>query len=325
MIRINDVRLDPDNPRFMFQTEQKARSLTDAEMHKIILEDDETKTLMKALAKEGVKDPIWLRPDEHNNGKYIVIEGNRRITALRELARLFNERKLKLDDPRILEQVPANVYVKKISEIEALLQRARLQSGKEPWGPFSNAAVAYKLRNEMFMEIEDIAAELQISKAEVNKRIELYKQYHRFIEHTKIDNPSYFSYISEMPKKVKDWTSQSADAENEYFDWAKDGKIPSATTKGGLRELPLIIEDPEALKVLREPGKKMADALAVVEEKRIELQMPLLRRITAAENALRNITMQELEELKADKKKLDVIERLKERVDDILKKSRGTA
>lgn len=323
-VPVSDIRLDPDNPRFIFQTEQNGKPLTDAQMHKIILEDDETKTLMKALAKEGVKDPVWLRPDEEDKGKYVVIEGNRRITALRELARLYKERKLKIDDPRILEVVRANVYIKKISDVEALLQRARLQSGKEPWGPFNEAAVAYKLRNEMFIEIEDIAAQLQISKAEVNRRIETYRQFRRFIEHTKIDKPSLFSFIGEMPKKVRDWAAQSPETEKEYFDWVKDGKIPSATTRGGLRELPLVLEDSDALKVLRETGKTMADALAVVEEKRVELQMPLLRKMTAAEVALRNITMEELEELKEDKKKRELLEKLGQRIADVLRKSRET-
>jgi hypothetical protein len=320
-IPVGSVMLDPENPRFIFQTEKAGHPLKEEEMEKIILEDSETKALMRALVKEGVKDPIWVKKDADEDSKHIVIEGNRRITALRELMRLYKKGKLKVENSDILEFVPANIYKGRITEQQALLQRARLQTGKAPWGPFNEAAVAYKLRNEMFLEIEDIATELQKSKHWVNMRIQYYKQYKRFILHTSIDKPSMFSFFSEAPRKVRDWVAQTETQEKEYFDWIKGEKIPSAATKGGLRELPLVLEDSEAMKVLRKPGKKIADALKVVEEKKVELQMPLLKKLKSAEIALRNIRLEEIEELKRDPKKRKVIEDLNKRIEKTLEKS----
>src|SRR5262245_7962875 len=79
-LRVADIVLDLDNPRFF----HKGPGLTQDQIEEDILNNnDDIHLLTKTIQKDGVQDPIWVVPQ--SNGKYLVVEGNRRTVVLRRL------------------------------------------------------------------------------------------------------------------------------------------------------------------------------------------------------------------------------------------------
>jgi len=82
-IRVKDLLLDPENPRFYHLALQGRKNLGQEQLASEIESDSETGTLTKAIRKSGVKDPIWVKED--GEGRFLVLEGNRRTVILRKL------------------------------------------------------------------------------------------------------------------------------------------------------------------------------------------------------------------------------------------------
>lgn len=78
---ISDLRLDLGNPRFELAEHEKSQS---GLANKMILGYD-VMTLAESIARNGffANEPLVAIPSTSEAGKYIVIEGNRRLTALK--------------------------------------------------------------------------------------------------------------------------------------------------------------------------------------------------------------------------------------------------
>ena len=74
--------LDPENPRFLHLQLQNKRDLTQDDLNSVIWDEDATITLSRAVAREGILNPIVVFP---TNSKFLVIDGNRRVVTLRRL------------------------------------------------------------------------------------------------------------------------------------------------------------------------------------------------------------------------------------------------
>lgn len=81
-VHIKDLFLDPENPRLPESVERDQQSMLD-----YIAETTSIEELMEAIAENDFfqGEPIIVVPDQKNKGKYIVVEGNRRLTAVKLL------------------------------------------------------------------------------------------------------------------------------------------------------------------------------------------------------------------------------------------------
>jgi hypothetical protein len=161
---VKDLVLDLENPRFFYLRLKGKGSVSEAELQSEIEKDDSLPQLVKAIRTSGVQDPIWVREE---NGKYVVIEGNRRTVVLRHL---LKDGVKPTKDGVTYGTVKAFILPKGTSPTDTLLQKARLQTGKKEWGAFNVAAVTHALRHQYLMELEDIAAEMQTSIQELTTR-----------------------------------------------------------------------------------------------------------------------------------------------------------
>ncbi|MDG7002136.1 MAG: hypothetical protein JRN15_23800, partial [Nitrososphaerota archaeon] len=85
-VDVASLTLDPDNPRFYhLKLSRGSEPLTDSELEKVIMEDDDYFKLLDQIRGDGVIEPLWVVPSR--GGKYRVIEGNMRTTVLRDLIR----------------------------------------------------------------------------------------------------------------------------------------------------------------------------------------------------------------------------------------------
>jgi len=300
LLAVRDLLLDPENPRFYHLALQGKKNLTQEDLTREIEDDGETAALTKAIRKSGVKDPIWVR--ENGNGKYLVIEGNRRTVILRKLMKEHAVPPAGVT----FEKVLANVLPSETPETELLLQKARLQSGKKQWGAFNEAAVTHKLRAEHLLEYEDIAAELQIPMTKVKERIENFKLFEEYARATGDNNPKRFAYFAEAPKQVREWFVEDDNKETYFKLITPVGgrqKIRSVATKNGLRDFSNVLDDAEALSYLiKTPTATLEDALEMAKENDIMKGMPFVKRLEPLAQALRGLSDNDVAKLRQEAK-----------------------
>ena len=308
-LEVDKLLLDPDNPRFFHLTLKGKGAISEEELQSEIEGDESFPTLVKAIRADGVKDPIWVR---ESNGKYIVIEGNRRTVILRNL---IKEGARPPKDGISYKKVRAHIMPKETSETETLLQKARLQTGKKEWGKFNVSAVVYRLRHDYFLEFDDIATEMQTSIREVKLELSNYETFLKYVKETGDANPRRYSYITDRPTKVIEWMEQSDANTKQYFEWinpnGNNNKLRSVATRGGLRDFAKIVDDQEALKqFIEDPNVTVEDALAIVKENDIMKGMPFVKKLAPLAQSLFSLDDTQIEKIKqeptiiADLKKL---------------------
>src|SRR5437867_4469146 len=118
VIPVKELVLDVDNPRFRHLRELRGqKKLTEDQIMTEIRDDEAYITLTKAIKQAGVTDPIWVK--RTSDDMYLVVEGNRRTTILRDLL----TEKVKPPDGVRYDVVNANVVAPDTSETDLLLQR----------------------------------------------------------------------------------------------------------------------------------------------------------------------------------------------------------
>ena len=314
-----DLVLDVDNPRFYHLRLKAKGKLSEKQIEDEILKDDALPALIKAIRRAGVTDPIWVRRLEDD--KLLVIEGNRRTVVMRQLRR----EGVKPPKGVTYFKVKANVIPQGTSQVDALLQKARLQTGKKDWGPFNVATVMYMLRKDFLMEFEVIAAELQTSVSDVKQMLADYELFREYVAQTKDDNPRRFAFFTDMPPKVREWMEDSEANEKAYFDLicplSGRQKLRSVATRGGLRDFAKILDDKEALGFfLTDPTATVEDALEVAKENDVYKDMPFIKRIPPLAQALFALSDSQLEKLKQEAKIKTSIKSLERACDHVLSK-----
>ena len=278
MVDVKDLALDLENPRLYHQRAAGTAPNNEADLERMIAGESQFITLKKAIVKSGVQEPIWVQ--KRNDGKYLVVEGNRRTTCLRAI---LNEDRTPPEGVSY-DSVIANIIDPSVSELDVKLQKARLQSGKKAWGAANDAAVIHEFHYDLMMDIEDIATEMQISKTKVKKSLKSYKMWLRYVTDTSDTSTSRYSMFDGMSTVVMNWVESEDENLQNYHEWIKpiDGqaKIRSAATRGGLRDFAKVVVDPEAIQLMREdPSANVEDAFEVVKSNDILKDMQFLNRI----------------------------------------------
>ena len=101
-----------------------------------------------------------------------------RLTALRELSK----KKIKPRSGIKYNFVRSHVLPKNTSKLNLEIQKAVLQTGKNPWGAFNEAAHIYSLFWKTNLNIDKIANMLGKSRSYIGGEIDNFKFYLEFIE-----------------------------------------------------------------------------------------------------------------------------------------------
>lgn len=320
LINTDKLRFDPDNPRFYELRELKGiKNLTQDDLKKEMLGDREITGLTKAIKKSGVKDPIWVVPQE--DGSFLVIEGNRRTCVLKHLV----EEGAEPPEGVQYNRVHAHVLNKDVSKTEMLLQRARLQSGKKDWGPFNEAIVVYDLMFKYDLDEEDIAAELQIKRADVRKRLKNYGLFMKFSKYTGVTDPRKFAFFTDAPKTVMDWIEQDNSNRLKYFELIipMDGfqKIRSVATGGGLRDFAKILKNPKTLRAFLNDNDMTVEAgIDMLKDLDIKQDLPFVKNLSSWAGKISSISEDQIDRLAANAKAKRDLKRLAKVCLSVLKK-----
>jgi hypothetical protein len=254
-VSIDDVRLDPNNPRIRLQIRygKKGKPTSQEEVLVLIREQPGYDDLQKQIRKlGGIYDPIIVRHDG------TVVEGNTRLAALRVLhgTNRGDVRWKTVPITRLPPTIPENV-------VEMLMANFHI-AGKTMWRPAAQADQIYRLVRELKVPVQQVADETRMTTREVEHYLAAYEYLVQEVlpEATKNGGSDWqqileskFSHALELMKGKK--LKQIRDDPEARKDVARliaHNKI----TGNEVRKLPGLIGDKKTTAILKKDGFKAA-------------------------------------------------------------------
>jgi len=165
LVSIDDIRLNPENPRIRFQITQRygAKTPTQAELLDLIRDQPSYDGLHKAIRKAGgIYEPVIVRHDG------LVIEGNSRATVYKTLhvGKQDDARWRKIPVMRLPTSVPESAI--------GLMMASYHVAGKTVWRPYAQAEHIYRLAKIHDLPLAQIADETRMSERDVEYYLDAY-------------------------------------------------------------------------------------------------------------------------------------------------------
>ncbi|MCI1015033.1 ParB N-terminal domain-containing protein [Herbaspirillum sp. C7C2] len=177
LIDSGQLRFDPQNPRFYRLEDGTSDSTVIEEM----LDDEGVQNLMNSIGHQGYfpGEPLLVAPDE--NGKYIVVEGNRRLAAVKLLNGELAPPPRKSRSVALLRadaiyqpiELPCIVYPQRADVLRYLGYRHI--TGIKEWDALSKARYLVELRDTFYADKEP-AEQLRILSKEIGSRSDVVAQ-----------------------------------------------------------------------------------------------------------------------------------------------------
>ena len=290
-VSLGNLHLDPNNFRFVDHPDYRPVAAEDVFKAKV---QDLAQKLVAGKSQEHIQDLIasikengWVDSDpilveRRESGKFLVVEGNRRVATLKHLQSQYQNDATPLGklDVTLFSKVPVVLYEAADERQHMVMMGLHHISGKRRW-PAINRALAMKRLQDQFDGDADAARRaLGVSKQDFNRSmralslVDAYKE-SDYGEQFKSDQYSLFRDVLGKPA-IRDWlgwddrTSVATQRNNldRLFNWmsevvdTEDGDAddvdlrsessPVITTPGHIRELAKLIKDPVALSKLDE-------------------------------------------------------------------------
>ncbi len=151
-LELDNLMFDPENPRLP----SSINSHDEKAVLEWMLDDATIIELMRSIGENGYfqEEPLLIIESQKNPGKYIVVEGNRRLAATKLLADPSSAPIKKQavldahnDAKTIPAELPARVYARR-TEILAYLGYRHI-TGIKPWDPLAKARYLDQLRSRV--------------------------------------------------------------------------------------------------------------------------------------------------------------------------------
>ena len=233
-IRFEDLYLDPNNPRFYTEkspkdvpdkkiTEERIQARTEVNIRRHGIEE-----LYSNILRNGFLplDRIVVRPIDGFEDKYVVVEGNRRLAALRVL-------RTRIADAEVAEEGLSDEYLEKLRastdellvlvyrgdighDISWLLQGVRHISGIRPWQPAQRARLVADQIDGRHLGFAEAGQKFGLTAQAVGRLYRSYKaleQMRQDDEFQKKAKNDYFSLFEEAYRNrpVREWLDWSDD------------------------------------------------------------------------------------------------------------------
>jgi AAA15 family ATPase/GTPase len=299
---IKNLFLDPNNYRFVDNENYKNVSedkLTDPNIQK------RTRRFIEGEKRENIKDLILsfkangfldvdvIQVRDLGDNKYLVIEGNRRVTALKALQEDYEHNSADIGklNPEIFKKVPFEIHDNESKEKHLIIMGLKHISGNKKWSALNQAKLIYDYLNpywgteEYYAKENELCNSLGISKQLLRTS---QRAYHLIIQYKNSDfgdqfQSSDYSIFIEIVKKpaIKEWLNwddQNYIAQNSanlerLFSWiSKNYELideendeyqeiePIITKALEVRDLAIFINDEKAIKIMEET-KSISQAL----------------------------------------------------------------
>lgn len=224
---LKNLFLDPNNYRFV-----------DNDQHKPVLEKDfldpviqrRTRNFIEGTRQENIRDLIAsfkangfldvdiIQVKDLGDNNYLVLEGNRRVTALKALQEAY-EKDFDIGrlDPSIFRSVPFEIHDNEDVEKHLIVMGLKHISGNKKWSTFNQSKLLFdflkpyedKSREEYLEKEDELINSLGISKTRLRSMIRVYNLIisYKESEYGEQFEPSMFGIFEEIIKKpvIKSW------------------------------------------------------------------------------------------------------------------------
>lgn len=355
-LKLEQLLLDPNNYRFLDMKEYVRVDISrihepsvQDRAYSLIKDDgrDELRALKESIQANGYVpiEALVVREYPSDKGKYVVIEGNRRVAAMRWLV---SDREAGapvsaqlLDSFEHLPAIILDPCDTNYEHLRHVLMGLRHVSGIKEWGGYQRAKLVVELVDEQDFALGDAAKAIGMTSHEATRRYRAYKaleqmqQDEEFGPQAKPEMYRLFHEAVAQPK-VRQWLGWDEgkaeftheDHRQEFYkllipcipedeeEEAPRALAPKIKTYEDVRSLKEILGDVSAVESLVDPEQTMVDALALARVSAASTNW--LPRIIAASRTLGQISVETLKKLSSDD--IDPLRQLyralKERLED---------
>ena len=342
---IRSLLLDPNNYRY--QDEPSFVTADERRFHEESVQDRAARRLRReglvelknSIVTNGFisVERIAVRPYRQVDGLYVVIEGNRRLAALRWIEE-DHDAGVEVPDSvlAVLEAVPVLIIPADSDESMFLsIMGIRHVGGIRQWGGYQRAKLVTELRDAYGLEPNVIGGRLGMSTQEVNRRYRAFKalgQMQSDLEYGDRAAPSMYAIFHEtvaLPA-VREWlgwddgTSQvtNSDTLHEFYEMVApseddegNAREPKITIYSQVRQLRNILPIPEAKRVLLNPERSFEAALGIA--KADDLSRSWATQVAETIAALKAINWEDLAKLSDPE--VGEVQRLRDVADELIK------
>lgn len=328
VVALDSLLLDPNNYRF--QDDRDFRVAAPNRLH----EESVQKRTLDKLRKEGLSElkasiqengfltfeRIVVRPYEADESRFLVVEGNRRVAALKSLV---EDDRAGIDvRPDVLaatEGLPVLVVDgRQDPSVYLAMMGLRHVGGIKQWGPYQSSKLVSEMRESHKLEFSDISARLGMTVRDVMRRYRAYcalRQYEDDEEFGEFANRRQYPMFHEAVSQpvIRDWMGWSEEKfrftsdQNRglFYRWISPGSDeegelsePKISRSSEVRDLKKILETPDAISILYDPTKSFSQALAAAEQE--ELRGAWRAEVAEASAALRAVSILDLKTMESD-------------------------
>lgn len=246
---LKNLFLDPNNYRFVDNDEHKfvpEKDILDQVIQK------RTRNFIEGIRQENIKDLILsfkangfldvdvIQVKDLGGNNYLVLEGNRRVTALKFLQESYEKgNDIGKLDPAIFKSIPFEIHNNQDVEKHLIIMGLKHISGNKKWSTFNQSKLLYdflkpyeaKGRDEYLNKEDELVNSLGISKTRLRSMLRVYNLIlaYKQSEFGEQFDPNMFGIFEEIIKKPVlklwlEWNDNGYYARNEFnlnrlFSW----------------------------------------------------------------------------------------------------------
>lgn len=296
-VQIDKLVLDTSNVRFKHLPGRPNLE----KIEDIIRNEPDTRDLCEEILAAGVVyEPLVITHD------YVVLEGNRRLVAVRMLRQDIEDGKIDDFPLEKFDTLKCRKLPKDATEKTTDLYLASIHvKGKKPWKLFNRAKHIYRLNRTHGMSYDLLAAHLGMGKVTIQRSILIYKlvlDYSRRFS----DDPEWFhkyTYYEELFKR-KDLTEFRTNPKSvdEFSKWIREEKF---NDHRDVRQLAKIIADKNAFVEFKK--NDFTNAMKILEEDDPSLSNRNFKKIKDTLDVLKSFSREELADAKATPSKIRLL------------------
>lgn len=331
--------LDPNNYRFQdladfkYASEERFHEASVQERASQRLRSEENLLALKSsILRNGYVpvERIVVRPYKTVPGKWVVVEGNRRLAAVRWILEDFDAGVDVADQTlKSIRDLPCVVIEEEAPDavFRTSLMGIRHVGGINQWGGFQRAKLVAEMKDDLNLDTTETGERLGMTAHEVNRRYRAFKalkQMQLDEDFSGFAKPGMYPLFHEAVSLpvVRSWLGwdddtcefQNEETRNSFYELITPTSIegngadhpPKIANREQVRYLRDIIPKIDALRVLLDPDRSVEDALTLA--KRDQLSRQWKADVASAIKALETIGVGELKTMTEDD--LALIDRL---------------
>jgi hypothetical protein len=304
---LDDVRLDPSNPRIQHAVKQisKNGTISQEDLRKLILDLPGVPELFKSIRDNGgLLEPIYVRPDGR------IIEGNCRAASYLKLHGI--------DKKNSRWQTISAVFVPDISDRQvAILQGQYHVAGKNKWLAYEKAGHLHIMNTQLGMDEKAIARTLGMHERDVIRDLKAYETMtEKLLPNVKSGNGlEKWSFVQELFKR-KDLEVYRAKPANvdDFVSLVVNKKLKHGAD---VRKLATILKHSNAVRVLKK--EDVESAMSVVGKADPTADSRAFRKLKETTKLLQRLPNKELQRLRDSEKPRLILQELFAALKDVAK------